>query len=153
MALQVGDTAPDFTLVDETGTKVTLSSLRGHNVVLVFYPLDFSPTCTKELHGMTARQTDYDAKDAIVLGISVDSKWAHAAFKRDEKLSARLLADFHPKGAVARLYDVYLEESGIAKRGTFVLDKVGVIRGVTLNSPKDARDEEAYFAALATCPA
>jgi peroxiredoxin len=125
MSVEVGDIAPDFTLADENGDKVTLSDLRGGNVVLVFYPLDFSPVCTRELKDISAVANKFEAQNARVFGISVDSKWCHAAFKRDEELSATLLADFHPKGEVARLYDVWLEQGGIANRGTFVIDRVG----------------------------
>jgi peroxiredoxin len=153
MSLKVGDVAPDFTLQDETAQKVTLSELRGKNVVIVFYPLDFSPTCTRELRGMTANSAKYDAANAVVLGISVDSRYTHAAFKKDEGLSARLLADFHPKGEIAKKYGVWMEQAGISKRGTFVLDKHGVIRGITIEEPANARDENAYFEALAHCPA
>lgn len=151
MGLQVGDTAPDFTLRDENKAEVKLSELRGQNVVLVFYPLDFSPTCTTELRSMAKNQAKYDAKKAVVLGVSVDSTWTHAAFKKAEGLSARLLADFHPKGAVAQQYGVYMEGAGIAKRGTFVIDANGVIQGITIEEPKNARDEEAYFAMLGRC--
>jgi peroxiredoxin len=151
MALKVGDVAPDFTLVDENGEKVALSSLRGQNVVVVFYPLDFSPTCTSELKSIASHKTKYDALKATVLGISVDSKYTHAAFKRDEGLTARLLADFHPKGAVAQQYGVYMDQAGIAKRGTFVIDAKGIIQGVTVQEPGNARDENAYFEALSHC--
>lgn len=153
MALKVGDVAPDFTLVDENNEKVTLSALRGQNVVVVFYPLAFSPVCTKELHEIAAHKTRYDAAKAVVLGVSVDSRWTLAAFKKAEGLSARLLADFHPKGAVATQYGVYLDAAGIAQRGTFVIDKAGVIQGITVQEPGQARDEKAYFEALARCPA
>jgi peroxiredoxin len=151
MALKVGDIAPDFTLVDEKGEKVSLSSLRGQNVVVVFYPLDFSPTCTSELKSIASHKAKYDASKAVVLGISVDSKYTHAAFKRDEGLTARLLADFHPKGAVAQQYGVYMDQAGIAKRGTFIVDAKGVIQGITIQEPSTARDEEAYFETLSRC--
>ncbi len=149
--LKIGDPAPDFELSDETGKKVSLSSLRGQNVVLVFYPLDFSPICTKELHEITAHKERYQEARAQVLGISVDSKYTHAAFKKAEAFDASLLADFHPKGKVAQLYGVYLDEAGIAKRGTFVIDKDGVIRGITVNGPGEARNEAAYFEQLGAC--
>jgi len=84
MGVEIGDIAPDFTLVDENGEKVTLSELRGRNAVLVFYPLDFSPVCTKELKDISAVADRYQAYGAEVYGISVDSRWCHAAFKRDE---------------------------------------------------------------------
>jgi len=150
--LKVGDTAPDFTLKDQDNNEVTLSKLRGQNVVLVFYPLAFSGICTSELKSITGNKQKYEDAQAKVFGISVDSRYSLAAYKRDEGLSATLLADFHPKGEVAKKYDVYMDGAGIAKRGTFVIDKNGVIRGMTVNEPGQARDEKAYFDALASCP-
>ncbi len=149
--LKIGDQAPDFELNDETGKATKLSSFRGQNVVLFFYPLDFSGICTKELHEITSHKDRYEQAHAKVLGVSVDSRFTHAAFKRDENLAATLLADFHPKGQVAQLYGVYLEDKGIAKRGTFIIDKDGIIRGITVNNPGDARDEAAYFQQLSSC--
>jgi peroxiredoxin len=150
--LKVGDAAPDFTLKDQDNNEVTLSKLRGQNVVLVFYPLAFSGICTGELKSLTANQKKYDDAKARVFGISIDSRYALAAYKRDEKLSATLLADFHPKGEVAKKYDVFMEALGFANRGTFVIDKDGIIRGVTVTEPGKARDEASYLSALASCP-
>jgi peroxiredoxin len=152
MAVEIGDIAPDFTLVDENGDKVTLSELRGRNVVLVFYPLDFSPVCTAELKDIARLADRYRAYNADVFGISVDSRWTHAAFKRDEELSARLLADFHPKGEVARAYGVWIDAAGIANRGTFVIDSDGRVVQKIVTSPKDARNQDEYLEALAACP-
>ena len=152
MALKVGDLAPDFTLQNEKGEPVTLSKLRGKNVVLVFYPLDFSPICTNELRGIKGNAAKYAAAGAEVFGISVDSRFTHAAFKAAEGFPVSLLADFHPKGAVAMQYGVYMEAAGIAMRGTFVIDKNGILQGITVNGPGEARSEEAYFEALSHCP-
>src|SRR5205823_10845328 len=96
--LQVGDVAPDFELLDENGKPTKLSSFRGKNVVLVFFPAAFSPTCTKELKSIAGHQPLYQEQNAEVVGVSVDNKWSLLAFKRDEQLTATLLADFHPKG-------------------------------------------------------
>ncbi len=153
MTLKVGDVAPDFTLQNENGEPVTLSKLRGKNVVLVFYPLDFSPICTGELRGIKGNAAKYAERNAQVYGISVDSRFTHAAFKAAEGLPVSLLADFHPKGAVSELYGVYMDKAGISMRGTFVIDKDGVIRGVTIQGPGEARNEAAYFEALSACPA
>jgi mycoredoxin-dependent peroxiredoxin len=152
MSVEVGDTAPDFTLVDETGAKLTLSELRGRNVVLVFYPLDFSSVCTRELRDIAAVAEKFAAQNAEVLGISVDSRHCHAAFKRDESLSARLLADFHPKGEVAQRYGVYLEQGGIANRATFVIDRDGRVAHKVVTSPSEARSTDEYLEALSACP-
>lgn len=152
MAVEIGDKAPDFTLRDEENQEVTLSQLRGRNVVLVFYPLDFSGICTRELHEITGLAEKFDAAGAEVFGISVDSRHTHRAFKRDEGLKARLLADFHPKGAVAQKYGVYLEEAGIATRGTFVIDTEGVVRWKVVNPSSEARNQDEVIEALAACP-
>jgi peroxiredoxin len=150
MSVEVGSVAPDFTLVDETGEKVTLSRLRGRNVVLIFYPWDFSSTCTRELHQVTELAGRFG--DAEVFGISIDSKYAHAAFKRQEGLAVRLLADSNPQGAVARLYGVYLEAASAATRATFVIDKDGVVRYRVVTSISEARDQAEIVRALAACP-
>ena len=152
MAPEVGDRAPEFTLKNEEGELVSLAQLRGRNVVLVFYPMDFSGTCTKELKQLAADAGRYDAANAVVLGISVDHHHAHRAFKRDEQLAATLLADFHPKGEVAKLYDAYLPDVGFATRATYVIDKDGVIQSKVVTAPGEARNAEQYLEALAACP-
>lgn len=151
-APEVGEEAPDFTLRDENNQKWTLSEHRGKNILLVFYPLSFSGVCTHELHQLTERADRFEAKDAEVVGISVDSKYVQAAFKRVEELSATLLADFNPRGTVASKYGVYMDEWGYANRGSFVIDKNGLIASKVVTNPVDARDPEAYLAALAACP-
>jgi peroxiredoxin len=150
--LQVGEAAPDFELLDEEGKPTRLSSFRGRNVVLVFFPAAFSPICTQELKQIASRKGDYDREDAAVIGVSVDNRWSLRAFKRDEALTATLLSDFHPKGNVAQKYGVFLGETGYAKRGTFVIDRDGVIRGISVKEPKEARTEEDYFNLLRNCP-
>lgn len=152
MTVEVGDEAPDFTLVDENNEKVRLSDLRGHNVVLIFYPFDFSPVCTSELREIAQTQDRYDAAGARVYGISVDSRWTHAAFRREEQITAHLLSDFHPRGAVAAQYGAYLEDAGFANRATFVIDSHGVVRGRFVTSVGEARSGDDYLAALADCP-
>ena len=152
MTIEVGQEAPDFTLLDEQKNKVRLHDLRGRNVVLLFYPMDFSPVCTGELKEIARTKDRYEAAGAEVFGISVDSRYTHAAFKRDEELSARLLADFHPKGAVARLYDTYLEDLGFAGRLTVVIDAQGIVRNVVRSTVGEARDADSYLETLAACP-
>jgi mycoredoxin-dependent peroxiredoxin len=149
--LQVGDAAPDFELLDETGRPTRLSSFRGKSVVLVFFPAAFSPICTEELKGLSEHAGDFERGNAVVVGVSVDNKWSLKAFKRDEKLSAVLLSDFHPKGIVAQRYGVFMGETGYARRGTFVIDKHGIIRGITVKEPKEPRDEEDALNQLRNC--
>jgi peroxiredoxin len=152
MSVEVGTEAPDFTLRDEKGKELTLSSLRGRNVVLVFYPLAFSPMCSDELRDISRETQKYDAAGAEVIGISVDSTWVLRAFKKSENLTAHLLSDFHPKGAVAKLYGSYIDEAGIATRATFVIDKDGKVAHKVVTHPGEARNQDEYLEALANCP-
>ncbi|MDB5065789.1 MAG: bcp [Chloroflexi bacterium] len=152
MAVEVGSEAPDFTLKDENGKDVTLSDLRGRNVVLMFYPLAFSPVCTQELKDISATAGRYQAANAEVLAVSVDSQYTLAAFKRDEDLSAHMLADFHPKGAVAQQYGTYMDGIGIAGRATYVIDKDGKVVHKVTSEVLQPRDQEEYLTALAACP-
>ena len=109
MSATVGAPAPEFTLKDQDQKEVRLSEFRGKkNVVLVFYPLDWSPTCTKEHACMVNDKKQFDQLDAQVLGISVDSVWSHKAYADKMGIHYPLLADFHPRGAVAAKYGVYL---------------------------------------------
>jgi peroxiredoxin len=131
MPLQPGDTAPDFTLPSTIGDKVTLSDYRGKkNVLLLFYPLDFSPVCSVENRECAELLPAKGGDGVQVLGVSVDSLWSHKAFAAQNDISYPLLADFHPKGAVAEKYGVYLPEKGISARTAFVIDKDGKIRDV-----------------------
>jgi peroxiredoxin (alkyl hydroperoxide reductase subunit C) len=142
----VGQEAPDFKLRDENNQEVTLSSLRGTPVVLVFYPLDFSPICTNELCAIRDDYSAFEAKDAKVFGISRDSTWAHKAFKEKEQLTMSLLADMN--GNVAKLYGAWNDQIGIAERLTVVIDRDGVTRYVVHNSVAQARDHKEALAAL-----
>jgi mycoredoxin-dependent peroxiredoxin len=150
--LQVGDVAPDFELLDENGKPTRLASFRGRSVVLVFFPAAFSPICTQELKSLSAHARDFEQGNAVLVGVSVDNKWSLKAFKRDEQLSAVLLSDFHPKGNVAQKYGVFMGETGYAKRGTFIIDKDGIIRGITVKEPKEPRSEEDALNQLRNCP-
>jgi peroxiredoxin len=152
MAADVGTEAPDFTTRDENLEEFKLSQLRGRNVVLVFYPLAFSPLCSKELIDITGQAEKYDAAGAEVVGVSVDSPYVLKAFKRDEGLKAHLVSDFHPKGAIAKQYGAYIDEAGIATRATFVIDKDGRVVNKIVTHPGEARNQEEYFEALAACP-
>ena len=127
VALKAGTPAPDFSLPSTPDQKVSLSELRGRPVVLVFYPADWSPVCSDQLGLYNELLPEFSEFDAQIIGISVDGIWCHLAFCRDRKLHTPLLADFEPKGAVARLYGVYNEQSGEAERALFVIDPTGVI--------------------------
>jgi mycoredoxin-dependent peroxiredoxin len=150
MPVEVGSEAPDFTLRNENGEDVTLSSLRGRNVVLIFYPFAFSSLCTKELHDVT--ELEERLGEAEVFGVSVDSPFALKAFREHEGLKPHLLADFEPKGDVARKYDAYLDGLGFSTRATYVIDKDGRIAWKEVSSPGEARDQEHVLEALASCP-
>ncbi|MEX2235931.1 MAG: redoxin domain-containing protein [Dehalococcoidia bacterium] len=127
MTLEIGQPAPDFTLRDENNQEVKLSELRGSPVVLMFYPLDFSPLCTKELCSLRDNfYKDYQAKGAKVFGISRDSTWTHKAFKEQEKLDYSLLADM--KGDVARQHGAWNEQFGVAERLTVIVDADGNVQ-------------------------
>ena len=152
MPVEVGQEAPDFALRDENGEEVQLSSLRGRNVVLIFFPAAFSGLCTKELHTATDLAEKYGAAGAEVFGVSVDSPYALKAFKRDEDLDVRFLSDFHPKGQMATEYEAYIPEAGIATRATYVIDKDGKVAYKAINHPGEMRDQDAIIDALAACP-
>ena len=145
MPAEVGEDAPDFTLRDENGEEVTLSSLRGQNVVLVFYPLAFSGICTKELHDVTGLMpTSTTPRTRRCFGISVDSPFTLKAFKRDENLKAHLVSDFHPKGAVAQRVRRLLD--GPDRDPRDVRDRQGRQgRLQEVNRPGQARDQEEYL--------
>lgn len=150
MAVEVGDEAPDFELPDQHGTPVKLSSFRGaKNVVLVFYPLAFSPTCSGELCGMRDDFPEVSRDDVELLTVSVDHMFAHRAWAEQEHFQFGLLADFWPHGGVAREYGVFDEGRGVAVRGTFVIDKEGIVRWKVVNPIPQARDIADYQKALA----
>ena len=128
MSLAVGHTAPDFTLKDQNQKEVKLSDFAGKKkVVLVFYPLDWSPTCTNEHACFVNEMKQFETLDAEVLGVSVDSVWSHKAYAEKMGIKYSLLADFHPKGATGEKYGVYLGEKGITGRAIFIVDKHGKV--------------------------
>jgi len=127
-ALKPGTAAPDFTLPATPDQKVSLSEFAGQPVILAFYPADFSPVCGDQMALYNEALPEFRRFGAALLGISVDGIWCHLAFARDRKLRFPLLADFEPKGAVARAYGAYREADGVSERALFVLDAEGVIR-------------------------
>jgi peroxiredoxin len=126
--LGAGTPAPEFTLHSSPDEQLALSALRGRPVVLAFYPADWSPVCGDEMALFNAVLPDLQEHGAEMLGISVDGVWCHAAFARARNLNFKLLADFEPKGAVARQYGAYRAQDGVTERALFVIDKQGVIR-------------------------
>ena len=148
MSVTVGQPAPDFTLVNQSNEQVTLSDLRGRKVVLVFYPFAFSPICTGELCSLRDRRGDFD-DDTVLLGVSVDTRHALRVFAEQEGLGYDLLSDFWPHGAVAKAFGVFNEERGSATRGTFVIDRDGIVRWTVVHWDNSPRDDADYRVALA----
>jgi peroxiredoxin len=119
--IEPGTDAPDFTLPDQDGNEVSLAGLRGQTTVLVFYPLDFSPVCTDQLNVYQEVLPELEAKGAKLYGVSVDSAFAHKAFQEHLGITIPLLADFNPKGQVARDYGVYIDERGHNQRALVMI--------------------------------
>ena len=125
--LAAGTAAPDFTLRVTPDQSLTLSNLRGRPVILAFYPADWSPVCGDQVTLYNEVLPEFHKHKAELLGVSVDGVWCHAAFARDRRLHFPLLADFEPKGEVARKYSAYRAHEGVCERALFVLDRQGVI--------------------------
>jgi peroxiredoxin len=125
--LSAGTPAPEFSLHVTPDQKLSLSELRGRPVILAFYPADWSPVCGDQMALYNEILPEFKKHGAELLGISVDGVWCHDAFAKDRHLHFPLMADFEPKGAVARAYAAYREEEGISERALFVIDKNGVI--------------------------
>ena len=126
MSASVGAHAPEFSLKDQNQQEVKLADFRGKKrVVLVFYPLDWSPVCTKEHACFVNDMKKFDALDAQVLGISVDRVWSHKAYADKMGIQYPLLADFQPRGAVAEKYGVFLADKGITGRAISIIDRDG----------------------------
>jgi peroxiredoxin len=150
VAVEVGDVAPDFELKDQHGTPVRLSSLRGDkNVVLVFYPFAFSGVCSSELCALRDQFPEVARDDVELLAVSVDTGFSLRTWADQQHFDFEMLSDFWPHGAVARSYGVFDENLGAATRGTFVIDKNGVVRWKVVNPIPQARDIADYQKALA----
>jgi peroxiredoxin len=128
--VQVGEKAPDFSLPNHSGEEVSLSDFRGRKVVLVFYPLDFSPVCSDQLSVYQEVLPEIEEAGATLVGISVDSSWAHRAFREKLGQGMPLLADFEPKGEATRSYGAYLDAAGHGNRSLVLIDEEGVVRWV-----------------------
>src|SRR5207245_5832435 len=127
-ALKAGTRAPEFSLPSTPDQTVKLSEFRGQPVVLVFYPADWSPVSGDQIALYNEMLPEFQYRGAQLLGISVDGEWCHAAFSQNRQLHFPLLADFEPKGAVAKMYGVYRRHDGTSERALFVLDAQGMIR-------------------------
>ena len=125
--IEPGSPAPDFTLPDQDGNRVSLSDYRGRTVVLVFYPADFSPVCTDQLSVYQEVLPELESRGVKLYGVSVDNAFCHAAFQKDQGITIPLLADFHPKGEIAQAYSVWREPDGFSERALYVVDPDGVI--------------------------
>ncbi|HET8604664.1 MAG TPA: peroxiredoxin [Marmoricola sp.] len=148
--LPTGAEAPDFTLRDQHGQEVTLSSFRGSRAVLVvFYPFAFSGVCTGELTGFRDRLGDFETDDSTLVAISCDPVYAIRAFADRDALFFPLLSDFWPHGAVTSAWGVLDERTGAPRRSSYVVDREGVIRWSMHNDPGDARDLDAQARSLA----
>jgi peroxiredoxin len=146
--IEAGAPAPDFTLVDQDGGHVSLSDFRGRRVLLAFYPADFSPTCTDQLSVYQERLGELEERGVAVLGISVDGAFCHKAFAKHLGLTMPLLADFHPKGEVAKGYGIWSEEYGQSGRGLVLVGPDGEVEWAYLSPPLEVPAPELVFAAL-----
>ena len=146
--LPPGTPAPDFTLPKGLGETVKLSDLRGKPVILAFYPADFSPVCGDQLAVYNEIHDEFTRAGATLLGISVDGIFCHAAYAKSRDLAFPLLADFEPKGAVARQYGVYNAAFGLSERAMFVIDAGGTIRWSYLSPMGENPGADGILAAL-----
>jgi peroxiredoxin len=151
MTLTIRTPAPDFTLMDQHGSPVTLSSFKGEkNVVILFYPFAFSGICTGELCALRDDLAAFQNDDVQLLAISCDPMYAQRAFAEQEGYKFPVLADFWPHGGAAKAYGVFNEERGCAVRGTFIVDKNGTLVWQIVNGLGDARNLVEYKSALAS---
>ncbi|HVD28730.1 MAG TPA: peroxiredoxin [Mycobacteriales bacterium] len=154
MLVEVGQQAPDFTLRDQNREEVTLSSFRGRtSVLLVFYPFAFSGICTGELCQVRDQLPTFENSGVQVLAVSVDSPYALKTWAAQEGYLFPLLSDFWPHGEVAKAYGVFNETAGMANRGTFLIDREGIVRFTEVNQPGQKRDQSAWHEAMAQLPA
>ncbi|WAX56538.1 peroxiredoxin [Jatrophihabitans cynanchi] len=150
MTVAAGEQAPDFTLRDQNNEEFTLSAYRGKQAVLIiFYPLAFTGICTGELCSVRDDLHTFQNDAVQVVSVSVDSVYSHKIFSEREGYQFPLLADFWPHGAVAQLYGVFNEDAGFANRGTFLVDRTGVVRFAELNGPGEGRDAQTWRDAIA----
>lgn len=150
MTIDIGSEAPDFTLKNQHGQEVTLSSLRGKPVVLVFFPFAFSGICTGELCEIRDNLNLFADDDVTVLAISCDHFFSNRAFADRDGYTFDILSDFWPHGAAAQAYGVFDDVAGASRRGTFLIDADGIVRWSVENPIGEARDFAGYREALST---
>jgi peroxiredoxin len=126
--LKIGTKAPDFSLSATPDQKISLKEFKGKKIILAFYPADWSPVCGDQMALYNEMLNYFHKHNAELIGISVDGAWCHLSFSADRKLHFPLLADFEPKGAVAKMYEVYDDSIGECKRALYVIDEEGIIR-------------------------
>jgi peroxiredoxin len=149
MTLSIGSAAPDFELLDQHGEKVSLSSFKGKkNVVVLFIPFAFTGTCTGELCALRDDLAPFQNENVQLLAISCDSMFTQRIFAEQEGYKFPVLADFWPHGAAAKAYGIFNEELGCAMRGTFIIDKEGILRWQIVNGLGDARNIADYKTAI-----
>ncbi len=148
--VQIGQIAPNFELLNTHGTPVELASLRGKAVLVVFYPFAFSRICSGELCELRDNLVDFESAGVRLLAISCDPMFSLKAWAEEEDFGFDLLSDFWPHGEVARRFGVFDEESGMAVRGSFLIDAAGVVRWSVVNGRGQRRDLAGYQAALTT---
>jgi peroxiredoxin len=147
--IEVGAKAPDFSLPDQDGNEVSLSDFAGRKLVIVFYPGDFTSVCSDQLSVYQEVLGEIESKGAALVGISVDSSDSHRVFREQLNLEMPLLADFHPKGEMAKAYGVYSEKYGTSARALFLVDEDGVIRWAYKSHPLKVPGANLIFDALA----
>jgi peroxiredoxin len=150
VAVEIGDPAPDFTLKDQHNGEVSLASFRGQQaVVLIFYPATFTGICQGELAAVQADLATLQNEAVQVIAVSVDSPFANKVWAEQQGFTFPILSDFWPHGAVAQAYGVFDDIVGRATRGTFVIDRDGIVRWKVVNAIPDAREHAQYARALA----
>ncbi len=146
--IEPGSSAPDFTLPDQDGNEVSLSDFEGRRVVLVFYPADFSPTCTDQMNVYQEVLPQFEERGARLVGISVDGAFCHKAFREHLGVSIPLLSDFHPKGEVAKAYGVWAESHGVAGRALVMVGPDGTVEWAYMSPPLEVPGANLIFDAL-----
>jgi peroxiredoxin len=146
--IEAGSKAPEFTLPDHDGNQVSLSDFAGRKLVLAFYPLDFSPVCSDQLSLYQEVLAEIEAQGGTLVGISVDSSYAHHAFRKDRGLTMTLLSDFNPKGEVSKAYGAWIEEAGISNRSLVLIEDGEVKWSYAAPNPGEIPGANLIFDAL-----